>query len=1330
MEQDSLDQRIEAVEKRLEVLAVEQREDFAGLRDELSAILAEIREAGEALHRRREDQIEVQMANNLLRSLLDVMPVGVIACDRDGAILMNNPAAGSILDGGLAGDVHHPKRAHTTYRPDGALFPVEEMPLVQALEAGQVVRDVEILVRWPDGRERAILAGAAPVNDETGDVVSGVAVFQDITERRRMEMALQVSETRYRRLFESAQDGILILDAETGQIIDVNPFLVEMLGYSQGEFVGKKLWEIGPFAHIAASKTAFEELQSKGYIRYEDLPLETSDGQWIDVEFVSNVYLVDSKRVVQCNIRDITERIRSEQERAQAEEEVERLLAESRSQRELLERLINEAPVGIAIVRGPDHCYEMVNPYYQAFSGVPDTPIVGRAIAEVFPDIVARGALEFIETVYRTGQTVSIREREASIGPGREQTYWNVDHVPLRSQDGDVESVLILSSEVTEQVLRRKQMEELAATLQSERNILQVTMENTRAHLAYLDPEFNFVEVNSTYVQGCGYSRDELIGRNHFDLFPHAENQAIFERVRDTGELAVFHARPFEFPERPELGITYWDWTFAPVKGADGQTEGLVLSLMDVTQQVQAQAEIESLARFPRENPNLVLRVARDGTILYANPVSTPLLAQWGVRVGQKAPDEWQRRIAEALDTSAGQLAEVVCDERTFSLAVTPFTEKGYANLYGLDISELKQAEKTLQESEGKLQAVFNILPVGISILDGDRNIMKQNVALEKILGASAQELANKQYANRIYIRPDGTPMPLKEFPSVRAYKEQQSVQDVEIGVIKEDGNTIWTSVSAVPVSFSDWKVVVTTIDITARRQAEEALRQRSEFLTSVLESVTNPFYVIDANDYTIKMANSATTAFGDLSKRTTCYALTHKRGRPCKGAEHPCPLEEVKRTKKPAVARHTHCYNEQGEAKVFEVRGYPILDEAGNVIQMIEYSLDITDRRRAEEALEQRNRDLGLLNQLGHELSATRDTGQVIEKVLRVIPTLIASDGGLVWLRDEEHSGWLACKAALVDGSLLFPEGLYLCPGEGIVGWVAQHGESIIIPRVQEDARFSPVVGVQLGFQVHSLLVVPLRVRDQVIGALSVINKSDGDFEAQDTARMETLAASAAIAIENARLQEHAEQAAVAAERSRLARDLHDAVSQTLFSASIIAESLPRLWEREPDTVWQGLDQLRQLTRGALAEMRALLLELRPTALAKAELSDLLRQLADVIATRAGATVSLKIEGAESFPLEVKIALYRIAQEALNNIVKHARATQVGVRLSSQPGQVELVIRDDGCGFDPDQIFPGHLGLGILRERVEKIGATVSLISQVGQGTEVKVIWSAASQA
>jgi PAS domain S-box-containing protein len=139
--------------------------------------------------------------------------------------------------------------------------------------------------------------------------------IEDITERKQMEEALRSSETRYRRLFETAQDGILILDAETAQISDVNPFLVEMLGYSYEDFLGQKLWEMGAIRDIEASRAAFLELQDKGYVRYEDLPLRTKDGRFIDVEFVSNVYTVNHKKVIQCNIRDITLRKRIEEER-------------------------------------------------------------------------------------------------------------------------------------------------------------------------------------------------------------------------------------------------------------------------------------------------------------------------------------------------------------------------------------------------------------------------------------------------------------------------------------------------------------------------------------------------------------------------------------------------------------------------------------------------------------------------------------------------------------------------------------------------------------------------------------------------------------------------------------------------------------------------------------------------------------------------------------------------------------------------------------------------------------------------------------------------------
>jgi signal transduction histidine kinase len=173
-----------------------------------------------------------------------------------------------------------------------------------------------------------------------------------------------------------------------------------------------------------------------------------------------------------------------------------------------------------------------------------------------------------------------------------------------------------------------------------------------------------------------------------------------------------------------------------------------------------------------------------------------------------------------------------------------------------------------------------------------------------------------------------------------------------------------------------------------------------------------------------------------------------------------------------------------------------------------------------------------------------------------------------------------------------------------------------------------------------------------------------------------------------------------------------------------LIAEVLPRLWERNPEEGQRRLTELRELTRGALAEMRTLLLELRPSALVDAELGDLLRQLAESITGRARVPVTLAMEGQRPLPPDVKVALYRIAQEALNNVAKHAGASQATVSLRCQPKQVELHVSDDGRGFDPEGISPESLGLGIMRERAEAIGAALEIESQIGQGTRVVVLW------
>ncbi len=182
--------------------------------------------------------------------------------------------------------------------------------------------------------------------DELEQMRQRIAELEESESRRQQaEEELKVSEIRYRRLFETAKDGILILDAETGKIADVNPFLTDMLGYSKREILGKKLWEISPFKDIAANQMTFRSLKDRGYMRYENLPLENREGRLVDVEFVSNVYEVDGRSVIQCNIRDITER--KEMERKMVEyKEIDKLKGS------LLSTVSHELRTPLAIIKG------------------------------------------------------------------------------------------------------------------------------------------------------------------------------------------------------------------------------------------------------------------------------------------------------------------------------------------------------------------------------------------------------------------------------------------------------------------------------------------------------------------------------------------------------------------------------------------------------------------------------------------------------------------------------------------------------------------------------------------------------------------------------------------------------------------------------------------------------------------------------------------------------------------------------------------------------------------------------------------------------------------
>jgi len=259
-------------------------------------------------------------------------------------------------------------------------------------------------------------------------------------------------------------------------------------------------------------------------------------------------------------------------------------------------------------------------------------------------------------------------------------------------------------------------------------------------------------------------------------------------------------------------------------------------------------------------------------------------------------------------------------------------------------------------------------------------------------------------------------------------------------------------------------------------------------------------------------------------------------------------------------------------------------------------------------------------------------------------------------------------------------------------------------------------------GFQL--LIYIPLSTKGHKLGFFILGKQGLDILSREELSLLRSIGKQIGVAMENARLYEQAEQAAIETERHRLARELHDAVTQTLFSASIIADVIPRIWKRNPEAGMENLEELRQLTRGALAEMRTLLLEMRPESLERADIKSLLAQLADAFTGRARVPVSLVIQGDCEQPQDVKLVFYRVAQEALNNVAKHSGARQVDLHLECQPGQLSLFIKDDGLGFDPDSITPDHMGIAIMRERASSIGARLKIESQLSQGTTVELDW------
>ncbi len=382
----------------------------------------------------------------------------------------------------------------------------------------------------------------------------------------------------------------------------------------------------------------------------------------------------------------------------------------------------------------------------------------------------------------------------------------------------------------------------------------------------------------------------------------------------------------------------------------------------------------------------------------------------------------------------------------------------------------------------------------------------------------------------------------------------------------------------------------------------------------------------------------------------------------------------------------------------------------------------EIIERQQAEAAERAQRQFSEALRDISNALNSTRDLGEVLDRILANIERVVPFDLAEVMLFEDGMARIV--RAHGYDETAL----------EQLLGLRLELSQMSHLRRMSE-TRLPVLLSDVLGCPDEITLIqdstwrsyigIPIYHLEEIIGCLSLMAFEPEFFNTVHVDHLQAFAEQAAIAIQNARFYEQAQALAAIQERERLARDLHDAVSQALFSATMITQALPRQWKQSPEKVAPLLDDLHRLIRGALAEMRTLLLELRPKSLLDASFSDLILQLTEAIQSRRRIQIEVTVDEQVDLSPDVKVALYRIAQESLNNISKHTRAGRASVTLHSEPHQVELTISDDGEGFDPTQVSSTSMGLSIMRERADGIHATLVIDTALESGTQITVRWS-----
>jgi PAS domain S-box-containing protein len=640
-------------------------------------------------------------------------------------------------------------------------------------------------------------------------------------------------------------------------------------------------------------------------------------------------------------------------------------------------------------------------------------------------------------------------------------------------------------------------------------------------------------------------------------------------------------------------------------------------------------------------------------------------------------------------------------------------------------LSELKESERALTENEERYRSLVENIPVVVYMdrIDAESSTMYISPRVEQVLGYLPDEFTSDAGFWPDVLHPDDREMVLAENDRTNRTGEPFRMQ---YRMIRKDGSVVWIEDEAVLIRDEEgrpmyWQGVFA--DITGRRKVEEKLEESEAKYRAIFENAVEGIFQTTPEGRLITANPAMARIFGYESPEALASSATDV------AAElyaDPARREEL------AAGMHREGSISGFEAQVLRrdgsvawtsVNARAVRDEAGELIAYEGTLEDVTERVEARRTLERR---VAGLTRIAASLTVDQPLKATLDSLAAGVVGTTAA---------------LACSVYLIDpksGTLLLT-GVYGLP-DGYAdavraSWregrpspaqsafeshdplLVQSGQKLLL----EDPGYTPIHASIRAASWDTIYITPLVAWGESLGTINVYYPPDWKPAEDEETFLEAVANQAAVAVQNARLFSAAQGAAALQERQRLSRELHDSVSQALYGIALGSRTARTLLDRDPSSAVEPLDYVLSLAEAGLAEMRALIFELRPEALESEGLIAALEKQAAALHVRHEIRVNTALCDVEPrMSPETKEALYRIAQEAMQNTVKHAGASNVDLKLEQENGSVALEVSDDGSGFDPSESFPGHLGLRSMRERATQIGGTLKILSKPGEGTRV----------